>query len=679
MKFSIIIPIYNAEFISYQLDTFLYQDFHKNNFELIYVDDGSSKKYRDIYKNLFQKYPSISIRYSYFWNKNNKYRASQARDIWWRQASYENIVFIDADCLVPKYYLKNLSHILRKNNYDIVLWESIGYNHNIHTPKIIPEDIVQWNYDIYINDIRFDDFRNKSYTHLWHVFIAGNLFLKKSILQAIWWWDRKIQWWWGEDIDLWYRLHRAWYKMHFLKGIEVYNIKDEERINATKMYSFMENQCYLLKKYSQNKDFKDYVIFRYNNTFVKDKIGIMTSKFRSMFFPKKKLIIYCSSEYGRGHFVGVLKMYYALKNMYDIRIFFSWKVTSKYLEWIDYRILNKNHFVDWNIETIRNKYFIDFIPDIFLIDFFPFWKFNYKENIDFLIDITKDNHWKVYSCMRDIFDGQMIGKNKALEKKLTRIYKKDTFYEAIVYAYNNKLLKYLSKIILEDYIDQKRIDKIFVFGDKKIHNIADEYQLSEEYREKITYLWYLTNEYIKYEKKLSVSSTIVVSSWWSFYNRKNFLLLLKFLSKFSNLQIYFFPWDDISLKERKSLEQYILWFSNIILKNFSYEYYTLLSQADIAFIAGGYNSFSDIFQYNVSCYVLWYGQYNPSIETNIFEIEARLKKLDFFPHIHRLYDFDFKKIQDIIKHEYTFLRYHEKKEIYSFINKNAYKNLQKII
>jgi len=65
MKFSIIIPIYNAEFLEKQLQTLEKQSFSKDDFEIVYVDDGSDIEYTENYKKLFQKHSSLNIYYHY--------------------------------------------------------------------------------------------------------------------------------------------------------------------------------------------------------------------------------------------------------------------------------------------------------------------------------------------------------------------------------------------------------------------------------------------------------------------------------------------------------------------------------------------------------------------------------------------------------------------------------------
>jgi len=65
MKFSIIIPIYNAEFLEDQLQTLEKQSFSKDDFEVVYVDDGSDLEYTKNYKELFQKHSNLNIHYHY--------------------------------------------------------------------------------------------------------------------------------------------------------------------------------------------------------------------------------------------------------------------------------------------------------------------------------------------------------------------------------------------------------------------------------------------------------------------------------------------------------------------------------------------------------------------------------------------------------------------------------------
>ena len=62
-KFSIIIPLYNAEFLKSQLLTISSLVYPKESFEVVYVDDGSDDNYREEYKRLFDAFPDLKIQY----------------------------------------------------------------------------------------------------------------------------------------------------------------------------------------------------------------------------------------------------------------------------------------------------------------------------------------------------------------------------------------------------------------------------------------------------------------------------------------------------------------------------------------------------------------------------------------------------------------------------------------
>ena len=64
--FSIIIPIYNSQFLEIQLKTLQMQTYPKDMFEVVYSDDGSDDAFVEKYKKIFSKFPGLSIRYDYF-------------------------------------------------------------------------------------------------------------------------------------------------------------------------------------------------------------------------------------------------------------------------------------------------------------------------------------------------------------------------------------------------------------------------------------------------------------------------------------------------------------------------------------------------------------------------------------------------------------------------------------
>lgn len=648
MKFSIVIPIYNAEFISYQLETISALDYSRDDFEVIYVDDGSDISYQERYSSLFQGY-DFSFQYYYIDDKQWRFRVSEARNIGYKKSKYEHIIFIDADCLFPGYYLKNLENIILQTEESIILWQSIGYNHRENIESIIPQDIVDGEYHKYKSNPYFQDFRDVGwYKYLWEVFIGGNLYIKKSLLEEVNGWDEKIINWGWEDLDIWFRFYKSWYLGIYKEDIEVYNIKDEERINKRKILSFMKNQVYLIKKYEFDSLYYNYVQQRFLHTPVKYKIGtcIEVPEFRNIFFPKKNVLLYCQSNYGRGHFMRMLKIYHALSSFCNVKMIVSWSYTPHLLVGVNHFIVRKWGLQGINIQDYIQENFWDFLPDIFLIDFFPFWKLNLKEDIDVFINFTQDNKGKVFSVMRDIFDGKQIISDEENQKAIASYFINNYYKDALYKAYETWNEKFLSQVLIQKYIENKLIDGFLVFWQKEFYDISKEYSLSLDIQQHIYYLWYLLPEGKKnhWETNRKEHIVVTVSSGWGFHNKRNFLKLLVLLWKIPSLEIHFFPGDDISEQERQQLICYFSEDSSIIIEQFSLEYHDILSRSDIFFFSWGYNSFCDVLRYNIPAYVLWYGD----LKTNSDEVSTRIEVFEKYNILHRLYDFDIFVLKDIV-------------------------------
>lgn len=97
MKFSVIVPFYNEEkYIEQCLQKLLSQDFPKEDYEIIFVDNLSDDKSAEIVK----KHPEIT--YLREVNPNNVYAA---RNTGVKKARGEIIAFTDADTFVPENWL----------------------------------------------------------------------------------------------------------------------------------------------------------------------------------------------------------------------------------------------------------------------------------------------------------------------------------------------------------------------------------------------------------------------------------------------------------------------------------------------------------------------------------------------------------------------------------------------
>lgn len=124
MDFTIVIPCYNSEkFIAKTIYEIEKQDYPKDKFELIVVNDGSSDRTELVLskmKNIFSNIKVIS-------NKNQG--VSAARNIGINNSSGEYILFVDADDKINRQALKSLRSCIDKygNKTDIFLY-SLKYD-----------------------------------------------------------------------------------------------------------------------------------------------------------------------------------------------------------------------------------------------------------------------------------------------------------------------------------------------------------------------------------------------------------------------------------------------------------------------------------------------------------------------------------------------------------------------
>ena len=121
MKLSIIIPYYNAKDYTDELLACLDKQM-TDDVEVILVDDGSKEPYKTEYK------------WCTVIRQRNK-RCSGARNTGLDHAKGEYIQFIDADDMVPDYYISRILKEIEENPFDVCdySWKSLtstGVQHN---------------------------------------------------------------------------------------------------------------------------------------------------------------------------------------------------------------------------------------------------------------------------------------------------------------------------------------------------------------------------------------------------------------------------------------------------------------------------------------------------------------------------------------------------------------------
>lgn len=121
MKFSLIIPVFNVEsYIEKTIESILDQDYY--DFEVIFVDDGSTDASIDICRN----YQSLFM-HSTIISQNNA-GLSAARNTGIMAASGEYLIFIDSDDWLIENALSSIDSLTSSNEPDIVISRIKSYD-----------------------------------------------------------------------------------------------------------------------------------------------------------------------------------------------------------------------------------------------------------------------------------------------------------------------------------------------------------------------------------------------------------------------------------------------------------------------------------------------------------------------------------------------------------------------
>ena len=195
--------------------------------EFIFIDDGSSKKYKETYEKILKVYSNKKIAYSSIpWIKT-KNQVCKARNLWASMSNFEYLVFIDQDTVLWKNYLENLSSEIKKiGNSKVFFGPYYGYN-NLKKQiekKHMYEFLDTWN----ILDASFQDFRIwnplvQKRKHAWKYFCWSNICIKRNIYSKVNWFDEWIISWGDEDTEFWYRISQ-YEQIKFQENIPTLNI-----------------------------------------------------------------------------------------------------------------------------------------------------------------------------------------------------------------------------------------------------------------------------------------------------------------------------------------------------------------------------------------------------------------------------------------------------------------------
>lgn len=208
MRFSIIIPVHNRKEKLFKcLKSIRSQNYSKEKYEIIVVDDDSDQDLRPIAAGLGTKYVKL---------KNGPNGPAKARNLGAKEAGGQYLAFTDSDCVVPQSWLKTFEDAYQKHP-DIA-----GVGGYLQAPsKLLKTNIFAqyeaWNERSYFPKSQIPEKPYISTERDEHPFETNNISYKKSIFEELGGFDESFPHYVsGEDGDLKERVVKAGYAVLFV-------------------------------------------------------------------------------------------------------------------------------------------------------------------------------------------------------------------------------------------------------------------------------------------------------------------------------------------------------------------------------------------------------------------------------------------------------------------------------
>lgn len=259
MKFSFVIPTFNdLHLLVNTLEALNCQiGFGKDDYEVIVIDDGSSSNSKELLLAVNRNY---SLQYYYLERCKASCR-SRARNFGIEKAKGQYIVFIDADIIIQKTYLSELSRFYKYLPDAIIVGSRIMLQEDVKKEDIQSGDIFAQKY---INKTMLD-FRHTIFKELSFNFasfkapflyaLTCNMSVPKKLIDEISGFDEELIYWGIEDVEFARRLHSRGAKFVYNPRLDVLHQKhgtESKRFNSveeSKLEGVNKNTSVFLRKY----------------------------------------------------------------------------------------------------------------------------------------------------------------------------------------------------------------------------------------------------------------------------------------------------------------------------------------------------------------------------------------------------------------------------------------------
>ncbi len=232
IHFSIILPSYNNKTeLIHSLNYLTKQDYPKNQFEIIVVDDGSTDNTLKDLNCFLNKNKDLNLKIIHFprviprKSGDGRFRAGIARNLGSKYAKGEILAFLDADILTPPSYLKQLEQ--EHKTADIILLKRYHLKSNVDIQSFRQNfNQPKWKSSIYIEDEKYwGSFYQQGFQKTsvpWKYICTYGLSLTKKDFITVGRFSKNFLYYGFEDTDLGYRLYKS-NKKFLLSQIKVYH------------------------------------------------------------------------------------------------------------------------------------------------------------------------------------------------------------------------------------------------------------------------------------------------------------------------------------------------------------------------------------------------------------------------------------------------------------------------
>lgn len=270
-KYSFIIPAYQSKVMlknSLEAINFL-EGYPKEKFEVIVVDDGSMDGTKDFIKGVNRNY---ELKYVYLERCEDSCR-SRARNLGMKNAEGEILIFIDADIIIRKDYLKEVERYYCTNNEFVLVGPRIMIPHDITYETVQSGQVFEeFTFDCSrdeLHEFRYGVFNELSYnaSAIMYPFLYGqscNLAVPKKWLEKVNGFDEDLKAWGLEDIEAVYKLWKEGLKFYINSKLEVlhqFHWFEGKIVEDDKIAGVEENTRLFLLKHSNIFDIPEEKVY----------------------------------------------------------------------------------------------------------------------------------------------------------------------------------------------------------------------------------------------------------------------------------------------------------------------------------------------------------------------------------------------------------------------------------